>query len=164
RYSCRCMRDDSKTSSFAQRDSGELGRSERRWRALVEHVSDGISLSSRDGRILYASPSTARMTGFSPDAYTGKNLFELVHPDDRTLREDQVGECVRAPGVAVFGEQRMAHADGSYRHIEAVRVNRLDDPDIGAIVTSYRDVTENRALRARFLQAQRMDAVGRLAG
>src|SRR5207244_13427228 len=46
------------------------------------------------------------------------------------------------PGDLVRTELRALHKDGSWRHLEAIGVNRLDDASIGAIVVNYRDITD----------------------
>ena len=75
-----------------------------------------------------------------------------MHPDDVAKARELFGTIRARPGVPVSAAVRCAHKDGSWRTIEAVCVNRLDDPSVGAIVANYRDVTEHRkveeALRA----------------
>jgi PAS domain S-box-containing protein len=56
--------------------------SEQRFRALIEHSSDGIVLLGRDAGFLYASPSTMRILGYAVEELIGRCAFELVHRDD----------------------------------------------------------------------------------
>src|SRR5205814_10305108 len=49
---------------------------------------------------------------------------------------------MQRPGDLVKTELRALHKDESWRDLEAVGVNRLDDPSIGAIVVNYRDITD----------------------
>ena len=108
--------------------------SEARFRMLVENSADGIALSDRDGIILFASPSGARVLGYSAEELVGRNGFEIVHPADLVRTRALYAQCLAEPGVAVKAEFRYRHRDGGWRHVEAVGVSRLDDPGVGAAV------------------------------
>src|SRR5437016_4596096 len=125
-----------------KRAAERLRASEQRFRALVEHSSDVIMLLGPDGTILYASQSTQPVLGYASTEKVGRSAFDLVHPDDRARALDLFGELMQRPGDLVRTELRALHKDGSWRHLEAVGVNRLDDASIGAIVVNYRDITD----------------------
>src|SRR5437667_1119617 len=127
-----------------KRAAERLHASEQRFRALVEHSSDVIMLLGPDGTVLYASQSTQQVLGYGATENVGRSAFELVHPDDRTHALELFGELMQRPGHLVKAELRALHKDGSWRHLEAVGVNRLDDASIGAIVVNYRDITERQ--------------------
>jgi len=138
-----------------------LRQSEQRFRALVENSEDSIQLATARGTLLYVSPSTERLYDRPTAEVVGRNVFELVHPDDRERLTEQWQRCLDHPGVAIRGEFRLPRTD---RFIEAVRVNHLNDPGLKAVVTICRDVTERRRLETRVHQTQRLEAIGRLAG
>ena len=141
-----------------------LRASEERFRALVENVSDVLLLTDRDGNITYLTPSSLRHLGSPADALAGRSILDVVHPEDREAAAVRFAEVLRRPGERVHAEVRIQHADGSWRFMEGVGVNRLDEPSIGAVVVSARDVTSSRRLEEQLRQAQKMEAVGRLAG
>jgi GAF domain-containing protein len=60
-------------------------RSEERFRKLVQKSSDLITVVSDRAELLYASPAAERMLGFVP-AHIGREMFPLVHPEDRSAR------------------------------------------------------------------------------
>jgi two-component system, cell cycle sensor histidine kinase and response regulator CckA len=121
-----------------------LRASEQRFRQLVEHSSDVITLLGPDGEVLYASQSTQPVLGYGSTENVGRNVFELIHPDDRAAALELFGELMQKPGHLVKTELRALHKDGTWRRLEAVGVNRLDNPAIGAIVVTYRDITERQ--------------------
>src|SRR6266540_4326198 len=143
---------------------GALRASEQRFRALVEHSWDAIALYAADGTILYGSPATTRILGYELTEFVGRNAVELVHSDDREAVVARLTEAMMHPRVRVDVSARVLHKDGSWRYLEGIFTNLLDDPSVGAIVNNYRDVTERRSLQEQVIQAQKMKAVGRLAG
>jgi two-component system cell cycle sensor histidine kinase/response regulator CckA len=145
-----------------RRDTEEaLRQSEQRFRALVENSEDSIQLATARGTLLYVSPSTERLFDRPAAEIVGRNVFELVHADERERLTEQWQRCLDKPGQAIRGEFRLPRTD---RFIEAVRVNHLHDPGLKAVVTICREVTERRRLETRVHQTQRLEAIGRLAG
>ncbi len=138
--------------------------SEERFRALVENISDVLILADAEGRISWVTPSSERFLGWSPEETADRLLLELVHADDREGLRGTMREVVEQPGLPVRFELRLPHTDGSWRVFEAIGVNRLADPSVGAVVISSRDVTENRRIEDHFRQSVKLEAVGRLAG
>ena len=148
-----------------------LRQREVRFRTLVENSYDAISLVDENYYILYDSRSVERVTGFTPEERLGRRVDEFLHPDDMEEIAQQFQVALSHPDEVLRVEFRYLHKDGSYRWGEAIGVNRLDDPTVQAIVVNHRDITERRAMEQRLRQseeqlrqAQKMEAVGRLAG
>jgi PAS domain S-box-containing protein len=138
--------------------------SERRFRALVEESWDAIALFAADGTILYGSPATTRLLGYDLTEFVGRNAMELIHPDDRAGVLVRLQEAMTAPRTRVHVAARVCHKNDSWRYLEGVFTNLLDDPSVGAIVNNYRDVTDRRVLEEQVMLSQKMEAIGRLAG
>ena len=126
------------------------------FQALVENSSDAIVLVDAGGKILFLSPTSERLLGYPIADRLGRSAFENIHPDDIPQLKATFAELLRQPRVPKTIIARTQHLDGTWRHIEAVAVNRLDDPAVSAIVANFRDVTERRraeeALRASELR------------
>ncbi|MBL6750816.1 MAG: PAS domain S-box protein [Nevskia sp.] len=129
-----------------------LNESEQRFRALIEHASDVIGIIGFDGTIRYVSPAISEVGGFAPAEPMGRNLFDLVHDDDRADARRLIASLAGRPGEPVRFDLRFIHKDGSVRNTESVARNMVNTPGIDGIVICTRDVTErNRqkeALRA----------------
>ena len=130
--------------------------------SVIENVSDVITIFSADGKSVFESPSVERVLGWTPEELVGGPRFLLLHPDDV--------ELVHETFVAIFAgetrgpmEIRLRHRDGSWRTVESVG-RRLHHEGEDVIVVNYHDVTEQLQLREQLLQAQKLEAVGRLAG
>jgi diguanylate cyclase (GGDEF)-like protein/PAS domain S-box-containing protein len=118
--------------------------SEERWRALLMNSSDAITVLGDGGQVIYASPSIERLVGFTADEILDMGVFELVHPEDVERAGTILLELIDSEGPSEPIEMRVRHTDGSYRWIEAVAKNMLDDTSIGGIVINVRDVTERK--------------------
>ena len=97
------------------------------------------------------------------------NTFEtwdtLLHADDRARANSYVRAYITNPVGNYMQEFRLRHKDGSYRWIVAM-ASFVVEPDGRRVrlLGSHTDVTERTRLEAQFRQAQKMNAVGRLAG
>jgi len=120
-------------------------QSEKRFRALIENSSDAISLLDLGGNITYASASTARVLGYQPQGLTGRNAFELIHPDDVETVQHTLEEVRNSPRDPVQVRARLLGKDTLWRWVEGTFTNLLDDPDVRAIVANYRDITQQKA-------------------
>ncbi len=134
--------------------------SARRFHAMIEHISDGITLVGGDGKVQWQSPSAARMFGYPPDEVLGKSGFEFVHPDDAAQLAPVFTELLSTPGKTVTVEIRVRPKGEGWHWMEVIGTNLLDDPDIGAVVLNYRDITErNEALEHIRFQASLLSQV-----
>jgi two-component system, cell cycle sensor histidine kinase and response regulator CckA len=137
---------DGVLTDITERKEAELAlqASEERFRALVEKSAESISLLDACGTILYTSPSTTRILGYPFEELLGRTVLDLVHPDDLPRLQEFLARCLSHPGVDIAAEFRYRHKNGSWRSIEGIGNNRLDDPSIRAIVSNCRDVTERQ--------------------
>ena len=146
-----------------------LLRSERRFRRLVEYSSDVVTLLDAAGHIVYSSQSLKPTLGYAAGELQGQNVFTLLHADDRPAAEGLFHD-VREHAAVARASFRVRHQDGSWRDLEVVAANHLDDPVVEAIVVNYHDVTDRKRAEATLRkvteqrrQAQKMEAIGRLA-
>jgi len=121
-----------------------LNQREKHFRALIEQSSDGIMLTDASGLILYASPSTSRLLGYSVEEFVGQNKFDRVHSEDRARIKEIHSMLTDRPGERVTVEYRMRHKNGTWRWMEGIATNLLQEPSVGAMVINYRDVTDRK--------------------
>jgi len=121
---------------------------EQHFRALIENSADAIALVAPDGTVLYESPSTFRMLGYSPEERVGQNVFGWLHPDDVAGTSQVFGELLQKPGGSLMAQFRFRHKDGAWRWIEATGTNLLGEPSVQAVVVNYRDVTGRKEVEA----------------
>jgi PAS domain S-box-containing protein len=121
--------------------------SENRFRALMENSLDDVSLVGADGTLIWESPSVVRNLGYPPDKLLGNNILQLLHPEDADGIQYLFAELVDKPDSRQFGSFRLRRMDGTWRWVEAVATNMLNDPSVQAVVINYRDVTERRNMQ-----------------
>ena len=145
-------------------DQEALRRSEARYRALFERAAYGIYRSNLAGVVTDANPAMAAMLGYgSPAEVIGLNgtaeLFAEPEDRERIVRE------FRETGGGGNVETRWRRKDGK---IITVRLSGRAAFDAQGLLEFYEmmveDVTERRALEDQLRHAQKMEAVGRLAG
>ena len=139
-----------------------LRLSEERYRGLFEGVPIGLYRTAPDGRILDANPAMVEMLGY-PDR---ESLFAVnardldVNPADRA----KAGAADARRGSAAF-RRKMRRRDGTLIWVrDTARPIRAADGRLLRIEGSLEDITERKRLEEQFLQAQKMETVGRLAG
>lgn len=121
----------------------EVEKREARFRTLIENSSDAISLIDEKGVILYSSPSTSRIMGYTPEERLGKAFFSMVYPKDRTKMKKFIRQLRDSSQDTLLSiTYRQINKNGSIPWIEGIGRNLLHNPDIKAMVINYRDVTE----------------------
>ena len=153
-----------KSESDLEIAGDSLKRSERRFRSLIQDVSDVILVLAHDGTLYYASHSAERILGYGPRDLTARNIFSLVHPENVVQFRSCLEKCAVQEGGTFTAEFQLRKNDGSWITVEVTGNPMSDDPSTGRMLLTCRDVTERRHLEHELGQAQKMEAIGRLAG
>jgi PAS domain S-box-containing protein len=141
-----------------------LRRSEEYFRSLIENASDPIVVLDEAGTVVYESPALEKLLGWRPAERLGHSALELLPEEERPGIAERLQRLRLEPGRADFVETRARHRDGSWRDIEAVAKSRADEGGQVTVVLNVRDLTDRKHLEAQLNQAQKMEAIGRLAG
>jgi PAS domain S-box-containing protein len=144
----------------------ELEASRKRQAAIIESLPILLYMESRDAaprRPNFVSGDLRAMTGFAFEEVKGDpDLWQRrIHPDDRDRVLAAIQDRLATGRLSI--EYRWLHADGDYRHFHDQAVLVKDDGQ-GEFAGTLIDVTEQRNLESRLLQAQKMDAIGQLTG
>ena len=124
------------------RDVTDQRRTEKRFRALIENVSDVITVVDEAGVVTYVSPSVQAALGYRPGDLIGESLLRFVHEADRPHAIDGFTVLLDGSDSEARFEYRLRHRDGSWVVLEGVAVDLLDNDIVGGVVINSRDVTE----------------------
>jgi two-component system cell cycle sensor histidine kinase/response regulator CckA len=134
-----------------------LKESAARFRTLTEASFDGIAITE-EGVVREANRGFAEMFGYTLEDVIGRPATEFVAEESRETVQRQIVE-----GIEGTYEHVGKRKDGRKILLEATAKAHTIGGRPGRI-TAFRDLTEKRLLEAQFRQAQKMEAVGRLAG
>ncbi|MGE5073901.1 MAG: PAS domain S-box protein, partial [Anaerolineae bacterium] len=123
-----------------------LMEEQTRFRVLIENNMDGTALYTREANVMYQSPAITRILGYEPEEIYGLNVAAYVHPDDTERLGRAYDEILQFPSHSVTAEVRVRHKDGSYRWLEIILANRLEEPGIQALVGNFRDISERKRI------------------
>ncbi|MDA2929681.1 PAS domain S-box protein [Acidobacteria bacterium AH-259-O06] len=130
------------------------------FRSLVENAPDMLTVLDTDGIIRFGSPSVKEMLGYEPEDLVGKSFLELVHPNDVSSFSKTLEEVKQKPAVTSVTEIRVQNKENSWRVLEGVSKNLLDDPAISGIVLTAWDITRRKRAEKRIQrQLQSLDSL-----
>ncbi|MFM2293864.1 MAG: hypothetical protein RLZZ350_277 [Verrucomicrobiota bacterium] len=148
-----------------QRAADQLRESEARYHLLAANSTDIISRHNPLGVFLYASPACLTLLGFQPEDLLGRELAALQHPEDIVTTRQALHNLLDQE-TTLTHTHRLRRQDGTHLWVETT-ARSLRDPHtrhVNEIICITRDITERRSLESQLQQAQKMDAIGQLAG
>jgi PAS domain S-box-containing protein len=142
----------------------ELHRREEQFRSLIENASDLITVINAEGVIRFQSPSVERVLGYRTDDLLNQSAFDFVHPEDAPRARDSLQRVLSARPAKRPVEYRFRHRDGTWLVLQSIGRKMPGEGDRELLVINSRDVTGQNQLEAQLRQAQKMEAIGQLAG
>ena len=137
--------------------------SEERYRTLAEAAQDIIFVIGRDRRVGYVNSFTARKIGIPPEELIGRQVEEIFPPEIAQKQQHSV-EKVFETNQKIHVELEIPFPDGEAWLSTNLIPIRNDTGEVMAVLGISRDITERKQLGGQLLQAQKMEALGQLAG
>jgi diguanylate cyclase (GGDEF)-like protein/PAS domain S-box-containing protein len=142
-------------------------QSEARFRSLVAHSSDLITVLDAHGTVTYQSPSVERVLGYHVDEIEGSDFARLLGESDRP----RLAQIIAGVGEAYVGggsethviECSLRHRDGTWLQFEVQHTDLLQDEHVRGVVLNSRDVSERKAFEDQLAHQAFHDPVTSLA-
>jgi two-component system, cell cycle sensor histidine kinase and response regulator CckA len=156
----------------SDRRSAELRfkESEAEYLLLLNSTAEGIYRLDTNGICTFCNPAAARLLGYEdPSQIIGRSAHALHHHSraDGTplpVQDCKVHSSPPTPHELHRDDEVFIRADGSRFPVEYWSHPILSGPNSAGTVVTFLDISARRELEARYLQVQKMDAIGRLAG
>ena len=149
---------------FAERQQVEraLKESEEKYRLLVQNAKDAIFII-QDGVIKFSNIETEKLFGYSAAELAAIPFSNHILPADREMAYGNISEGSTGGEFPKAQSLRIRNKSGQEIWVELKSVS-IEWEGKRAALNFASDITEQKKLEAQFLQAQKMEAVGRLAG
>ena len=141
-----------------------LRESQDRFSVFTRQAPVGILQNNAEGECIFANAEACRIAGVTPEEALGTGWAKYVHPDDRSLLSSSKEATLRN-GEGLTFEFRFQFPDGGtvWAHQVTIRVHDQAGATAG-FLSAISDITERKNLEEQLRQAQKMEAIGRLAG
>ena len=130
---------------------------------MIELLPDAVAVH-QDGLIRMVNLTGARMLGYeSPEEVVGRPTLDFVHPDDRAVVRERIRAQVERGERVPPLEERFLHRDGHAIPVEVTAAPFTLGGRPASLVVA-RDISARKRLEEELRQAQKIEALGRLAG
>ena len=148
--------------------AASLARLTRQNRLLLECAGEGVLGLDLTGRVLFANPAAARLTGYAAEELVGRPLHDLFHPPQPGVSPHTCETCpllaARDGSVHRVTADFFLRKDGTRFPVDGTSSPIRESGEIIGLGLMFADVSERRGLEEQFRQSQKMEAIGRLAG
>jgi two-component system cell cycle sensor histidine kinase/response regulator CckA len=151
-----------RVEAIVDQRTAELRKSEEKYRELVENINDVIYAVNRDGVVTYVSPVVESVFGFGSAELIGKTFLDFIHPRDRQRAQRDFERTLKvASGPR---EYRFVDKAGQIRWCRANSRPAFESGEKSGIQGVLVDITQSKRLEEQLQRAQKMEALGTLAG
>jgi PAS domain S-box-containing protein len=143
--------------------TGAIALEKERYRSLVDHAPDIVFASDLNGNLTSVNPAAELLLGYTQTELLGRNIWDLLAAAQREAAREHVRRLIAGESTRPLECSFQTKQGGEL----VAEVNASIMYEDGHPVTVHgilRDTTERRRLEEQLRQAQKMEAIGRLAG
>ncbi|RKS19023.1 PAS domain S-box-containing protein [Flavobacterium endophyticum] len=120
-------------------------KNEKRFRALIEKSTDIKTLSTIEGKIIYASPSIKKILGYTSKEFISLPFLAIFHPEDTKAIINLRERLLKSRGKSFSKQLRLLHKNGHWIWCDGTITNMLHEEGIGALVSNFSDISEKKS-------------------
>jgi diguanylate cyclase (GGDEF)-like protein/PAS domain S-box-containing protein len=113
-----------------------------------------LCLLGPDGSYAAVSQSVARTLGYSPAEWMALGPQGTLNAKDLETLQIAGADIRDRPGRSTQARIRVRHKNGSWRWVDLVGTNLIDDPEVGSLLVEFRDVTDQVAAQAEVVKSE----------
>jgi PAS domain S-box-containing protein len=111
------------------------GRQKDIFRALIETSPDGVVILNSELEVIYENPSAARILGYESGEFVGNDILRVIHSEDMSSAARRLAKMIQNPeDTRSHAQLRIRHKDGTWRVVDVVANNLLNNPNVKGIV------------------------------
>jgi PAS domain S-box-containing protein len=138
-----------------------IKESNERYHSLFNDALDMIHILDDDGRIIDANPAEMSTLGYTEEEFIGKHLSDIIHPKHKDTAQSYFQKVLDGENIEIY-ETALLTKTGETIHVEVNAVPKIAGSQ--GIREVLRNITERKRLERQLLHAQKMEAIGNLAG
>jgi PAS domain S-box-containing protein len=133
----------------------KIEKSEKRFRSLVENNEGIITVVDEKLEVLFRSPSSQRVTGYTDEEFNTIAHEEYFHPDYLDYIHQNIQNAIASPGEVIPLSFQVKHKKGHYIWLEGVVTNRFHDSSVKGIIANFREVTTQKNIELKLKQNEK---------
>lgn len=139
-------------------EAGSSSSATTTFRTMLEHSANVVWVLDAEGRIRYSSPSSTHVLGWKREDLVGQKAASvLIPPEELDLHAAILTHAAAQRGKTVDIELQLLRADGGRIWVNGTANDLTNEPDVGGIVITVRDVTRQRELTDQLTQRSMFD-------
>ena len=126
------------------------------YQALIENISDVITILTENKTILYSGASTKKVVNYEPDELIGGIYSRYIHADDAAAFDETFNSSLLSDSAPASLSYRFLSKDGRYLHLESVITNMTQNGSVNGVIINSRDITSRIKMQQELKRAIEM--------
>lgn len=112
--------------------------------AILRCTDTAVVVLDPSGSVRFANPAAQLILAYDEGALLDGDDLSLIHPDDQAAAMTGLASLVDGTSTMPSAQIRLRHRDGGWRSVEIHGHNLLDDPHVGGLLLTLRDLSAQR--------------------